>query len=278
MASKVQVMRVDSAFLTTRDVGKLSDFYSQLLDLPLRRVQVEAGQMMWAEIGVGGMPFGFRLHGGIPRAHPTFGSVLEAAPGTGATVMFEVRDINATRDALQSAGVRIQGNVLVCAAGMELFSIFEDPFGRPLQLYQPNFPDRDTAKAVTGLPDTSVAFPDTNTQIGSNRRDIRGFGYGVTLHVEDVKRAEKFYGDILNLPRAKKTNGSDSAFEMEGTVIRLRQGHNGQGGSVGFEVSDSKRSANHPVLRHLSSGQGHDALRDPDGNHFEFWQAREGYV
>jgi catechol 2,3-dioxygenase-like lactoylglutathione lyase family enzyme len=235
------------------------------------------------------MELGFRRHGGLTRAHPSIGPyLLEVPPGSGGTLMFEVKDMTATRAALQAAGGQLRGDVLHCSGGLELISIFEDPFGRPLQLYQPNFPTADIAVAMAARVSSTVALSDATVQVGSNLRDVRGLGFGIAFEVENVELADRFYGDVLNLRRTA-TKGDEVSFELDGTPIRFRRAGSGVrsiGGAIGFEVTDPERSSRHPILRQMIGAMTYDTLsqlkgeagqvRDPDGNLFEFWAARGG--
>lgn len=215
--------RVDNFFYNTRDVARLANFYSAVLGIPIRREQVESPGLMWAELSVGGMELSFRLAGGTPKAHPELKDFLEVAPGKGATVSFEVDNTEKVRAELQSRGVRFRDNgddCIYCSLRQELISVFEDPFGRPVQLYEARFATVDEARVLAKRASATLAA--SGADAFSNLRDVRDLAMSTSFYVDDLKAARQFYGDVLELP----IQGEDEnriSFLIDGSVIEFRK-------------------------------------------------------
>ncbi len=300
------VKRVDNFFYNTKDVASLAGYYSETLGIKIRRNQSEGPGLMWMEISVGGMELSFRRAGATPNVHPHLrNDFLEQAPGGGATISFEVDDTDRVRRELQKRGVKFRGAVIKCSGGKELISIFEDPFGRPVQLYESRF-SSPTEAIVVGLRAGVTASMEF---VASNRRDVRDMAMSVSFFVPDLEVAKQFYGGVLELPLA----GEDQhrlSFKLEGTTIEFRKGGSpvvaslglpkvapAHGGTLAVEVRDMNvakallgtrgvtvkplydretistaalvaSKVNHGIL-----GNGIvNTFRDPDGNSVELWQ------
>ncbi len=112
--------RVSSVFYFTNDMDQTATFYRDVLGLDQR---VRYGED-WAEFAAGGTTVA--LHG-------TRGA---AAPWQGATVVFEVDDLEAAMRTLRARGVSFDGDVTeVPEQGR--FATFKDPAGNVLQMYEP---------------------------------------------------------------------------------------------------------------------------------------------
>jgi len=297
------VKRVDNFFYNTPDVAALAKYYSQVLGVPIRREQVLTPGLMWMEINVGGMELSFRKAEGTPQEHPDIkDDFLELRPGQGATISFEVSNTDETRSALEKRGVRFRGDTIHCTGGKELISIFEDPFGRPVQLYEPRFESTDEAFKLAVREGAGGGLQDAF----SNLRDIRDTAMSISFAADDLDVARKFYGDVIGLP----VQGQDEehlSFILDGTTIEfrrvdspalkalgIRQLKSNEGGAIAIEVGkmevarttlsarkleiesftdfrSSEKFVN--VSGHGILGNGQlSGLRDPDGNRFELWQ------
>jgi catechol 2,3-dioxygenase-like lactoylglutathione lyase family enzyme len=293
--------RVDNFFYNTEDVAGLAQFHSKSLGMPIRREQTESPGLMWAEINVGGMELSFRLSGGTPKAHPELESnFLELSAGEGATISFEVHDMESVRSELSSRGVKFYGDVISCSDGHEIISIFEDPFGRPVQLYEPRFSSFTEAVSLaaraSAVESVSSGSPSRKVQIGSNLRDVRDMAMSISFYVDDLQLAKNFYGDILELPLYQDTKDRLS-FLLDGTIIEFRkfnenitplekvsQLSSNQGGVVAIEVRkldlarEMLTARNATLLPQLTEplesarGGSRSAFRDIDGNPLELWE------
>lgn len=113
--------RIHSTFYWAEDMDASVAFYRDTLGLNLR---FQAGAD-WAEFDVDGATFA--LHGtrGAPMEH-----------GGGATVVFEVDDLEASMRQLSTRGVTFEGEITeVPESGR--FSTFRDPAGNVVQMYEP---------------------------------------------------------------------------------------------------------------------------------------------
>jgi len=297
------VKRVDNFFYNTPDVAGLANYYSEVLGMKIRREQVLTPGLMWMEINVGGMELSFRKAEGTPQEHPDIkDDFLELGPGQGATISFEVSNTDETRRALQDRGVKFRGDTIHCTGGKELISIFEDPFGRPVQLYEPRFASPDEASTLAARAGKTKEIADAF----SNLRDLRDTAMSISFAADDLDVAKQFYGDVLGLP----LQGQDEehlSFILDGTTIEFRRTNSpavkalgipqlssNEGGSIAIEVrtmeaaraalaarnvevrsfadftsSDKLMTAS----RHGILGNGRlSALRDTDGNSFELWE------
>ncbi len=254
-------IRVDNIFYVTPDVERLSDHYSELLNVPARRAQVESPGLMWAEVPVGGMELSFRKSEATTKIHPRGeNEFLEARPGAGVTVSFEVRDTEATIRRLAAKGCRFKGEPLVCTGGMEVISIFEDPTGRAVQLYEPRFKSGKMAvlaaarnaemagsfmqpekaagmlktasgnqAAIVGALGTTNDDPahrwgyvtTKEVMVGSNLRDGRNLAYSAAFYEPDLDVTKSFYGETLGLPLVY-ASAQRLRFDVDGTTLEFR--------------------------------------------------------
>lgn len=252
-------IRIDNVFYVTPSVERLSDYYSELLNVPARRAQVEAPGLMWAEVPVGGMELSFRKAEATTQVHPRDSDqFLEAKPGSGVTVSFEVKDTDAAIKHLSLRGCRVKGEPLICTGGMEVISIFEDPSGRAVQLYEPRFRSgmmavanaRASAAAMRlngpqpsmlkiGFPEQAAIVSALGTAsddpahqwgyvttkevlVGSNLRDGRNLAYSAAFYEPDLAVAKRFYGDALGLKLVYESS-ERLRFDVDGTVLEFRQ-------------------------------------------------------
>jgi predicted enzyme related to lactoylglutathione lyase len=112
--------RVDNAHYWTKDMDAAVAFYRDVLGLGLR---MQAGED-WAEFDAGGTTVA--LHG-TREGH--------APPQAGATVVFEVDDLEAAMRALRARGVPFEGEVNE-VPGYGRFISFRDPDANLLQIFQ----------------------------------------------------------------------------------------------------------------------------------------------
>ena len=117
--SRGMFKRVHNAFYWTKDMDVAVAFYRDVLGMDLRVRHAED----WTEFDAGNTTIA--LHG-------TRGA---APPQTGATVVFEVEDLDAAMRALSSRGVVFEGDVTEIPEGGR-FSSFRDPGGNLLQIYE----------------------------------------------------------------------------------------------------------------------------------------------
>ena len=101
------------------------DFY-QAVTFSLQAFQYESAD--WAELDAGNVTIALRRYGSGPEGRP------ELAVGAGATIVFEVDDVEAARAELESQGVKFIGNVF--EYGAVKLAAFEDLNGNVLQIYQ----------------------------------------------------------------------------------------------------------------------------------------------
>jgi catechol 2,3-dioxygenase-like lactoylglutathione lyase family enzyme len=112
--------RVDNAHYWTKDMDASVAFYRDVLGLSLR---TRAGED-WAEFDVAGTTVA--LHG-MREGHPP--------PQGGATVVFEVDDLEGEMDALRGKNVTFDGDVAE-VPGYGRFVSFRDPDGNILQIFE----------------------------------------------------------------------------------------------------------------------------------------------
>lgn len=112
--------RVDNAHYWTKDMDAAVSFYRDVLGLGMR---MRAGED-WAEFDVGGTTVA--LHG-TREGH--------APPQAGATVVFEVEDLEQAIVSLRARGVGFEGEVNE-VPGHGRFVSFRDPDGNLLQIFQ----------------------------------------------------------------------------------------------------------------------------------------------
>src|SRR5471032_2888354 len=255
------LLRVDNIFLVTRDVAKLSDFYSGLLNVPARRAQAEAPGLMWAEIPVGGMEFSFLKAEATTQIHPrAAGDFHETKSGGGVTISFEVKNTDETIRSLSARGCRFFGQPLLCTGGMEVISIFQDHSGRAVQLYEARVGEGNTAVALARMSMMSNKHPahkgdtllktgyepsgaDTSFGLspsdpasvwghvtrgevlaGSNMRDGRNLAYSAAFYEDDLAAARAFYHGTLGLPITYES-AERLRVDSDGTILEFRQLH-----------------------------------------------------
>jgi len=273
------VNRVDNIFYNTEDVARLATFHAQTLGMPIRREQIESpAGLMWMEINVGGMELSFRRAKETQRVHPELQDFLELDPGKGATISFEVEDMEAARRELSARGVRFRGDIISCTDGKELISIFEDSFGRPVQLYEPRFASPDEAVMMAKRSDNILP----TAQTGANLRNVHDMAMSIAFYANDLAMAKRFYGEILELPLYREDEYRLS-FLHDGTTIEFRRylpqsvqplaSH--QGGIVAVEVRNcdlaSLRLTHSSIaVQHLSGARV--SFRDIDDNPVELWE------
>lgn len=124
--------RLENAHYWTRNMDEAVGFYRDVLGLNLT---LRAGED-WAEFDVGGTAVA--VHG-TRDGH--------APPQAGATVVFEVDDLDVTIRALKSRGVHFEGEVSEIP-GTGRFASFRDPDGNLLQIFQ-----RGTGEGVRHVTD-----------------------------------------------------------------------------------------------------------------------------
>lgn len=294
------LLRIDNVFYNTPDVKNLATFYSRLLSLPIRRLQHEGSGINWMEINVGGMELSFRRFEGTKEVHPELEQgFLEIAPGSGATISFEVKDIEKEIEQLKSKGVQFVTDIIRCTDGLELISIFKDPFGKPVQLYEAKFDSVELTESEGARSGSSFAN-NTETFITSNIRNLQGLALSVSMHVPDLNVAYNFYVDILGI-QLRERKQDCLTLEIDGSQIEIRSGEaseriHGDGANIAIEVLSLKQtlqklsissftpsafSPSYELFNNfelLSDFNGNGTrfnrglLRDMEGNRVEFWE------
>jgi catechol 2,3-dioxygenase-like lactoylglutathione lyase family enzyme len=115
--------RVDDVFFNVNDMEKAVDFYRDRLGLPVKYQSAD-----WVELDGGNVTIALRRYGSGPEGRP------ELAVGEGATLVFEVEDIEATKADLEGKGIRFIGGIF--EYGSVKLAAFEDLNGNVLQVYQ----------------------------------------------------------------------------------------------------------------------------------------------
>jgi catechol 2,3-dioxygenase-like lactoylglutathione lyase family enzyme len=115
--------KVDDVFFNVDDMEKAKAFYRDKLGLAVR---YEAAD--WVELDAGNVTIALRRYGSGPEGRPELGV------GEGATLVFEVDDIEATKAELEGNGVKFIGGVF--DYGSVKLAAFEDLNGNVLQIYQ----------------------------------------------------------------------------------------------------------------------------------------------
>jgi catechol 2,3-dioxygenase-like lactoylglutathione lyase family enzyme len=115
--------RVDDVFFNVDDLEKAVAFYRDKLGLP---VKYEAAD--WVELDAGNVTVALRRYGSGPEGRPELGV------GEGATLVFEVDDIETAKAALVGQGVQFIGDVF--DYGAVKLAAFEDLNGNILQIYE----------------------------------------------------------------------------------------------------------------------------------------------
>ena len=115
--------KVDDVFFNVDDMEKSVAFYRDTLGLP---VKYQSGD--WVELDAGNVTIALRRFGSGPEGRPELGV------GEGATIVFEVDDIEAAKAELEGKGVKLLGGVF--NYGAVKLAAFEDVNGNVLQIYQ----------------------------------------------------------------------------------------------------------------------------------------------
>ena len=294
------LLRIDNIFFNTPDVKNLATFYSRLLSLPIRRQQYEGSGVNWMEINVGGMELSFRRFEGTEEVHPELkNEFLEITPGNGGTISFEVKDIEKEINELKSKGVNFVTDIIKCTDGLELISIFKDPFGKPVQLYESKFDSVESVEAAGGRQGSAFAN-NAETFITSNVRNVQGLALSVAMQVPDLKKAHDFYVSVLGL-NPILIREDILILEIDGSRIEIRgtekSAHlHGNGVSIAVEVLDLQRalknisttnikpaafSPSYELIEDIqlliqsesnAAEVNRGALRDIEGNMIEIWQ------
>ena len=110
---------LDHVYYWTRDMDTAVAFYRDVLGLGLKRRDGDN----WAEFDAGAVRFA--LHG-VVDGHPV-------QPG-GGTAVFEVRDVDVARRALEERGVEFGHSAEI--AGYARYATFQDPDGNTVQIIQ----------------------------------------------------------------------------------------------------------------------------------------------
>ncbi len=116
--------RVDDVFFNVDDMEKAVAFYRDILGLAVKYQSAD-----WAELDAGNMTIALRRYGSGPEGRPELGV------GEGATIVFEVEDMEVTKAELEDQGVTFIGDVF--EYGTVTLAAFEDLNGNVLQIYQP---------------------------------------------------------------------------------------------------------------------------------------------
>jgi predicted enzyme related to lactoylglutathione lyase len=117
--------RVHSTFYWTKDMEQAVGFYRDVLGLDLRARYGED----WTEFELGGQTIA--LHG----------SRGMAPPNEGATVVFEVDDLDAEMRALGARGVQFEGEITEVPESGRFVSL-RDPAGNLVQIFEPPAEER----------------------------------------------------------------------------------------------------------------------------------------
>lgn len=115
--------KVDDVFFNVDDMERSVAFYRDALGL---RVKYQTDD--WVELDAGNVTIALRRFGSGPEGRPELGV------GEGATIVFEVDDIEAAKAELEGSGVRLLGGVFTY--GAVRLAAFEDVNGNVLQIYQ----------------------------------------------------------------------------------------------------------------------------------------------
>jgi catechol 2,3-dioxygenase-like lactoylglutathione lyase family enzyme len=115
--------RVDDVFFNVDDMENAVAFYRDTLGLAVRYESAD-----WVELDAGNVTIALRRYGSGPEGRPELGV------GEGATLVFEVDDIEAAKTGLEGRGVKFLGGVF--DYGSVKLAAFEDLNGNVLQIYQ----------------------------------------------------------------------------------------------------------------------------------------------
>jgi catechol 2,3-dioxygenase-like lactoylglutathione lyase family enzyme len=115
--------RVDDVFFNVDDMEKAVAFYRDKLGLPVKYESAD-----WVELDGGNVVIALRRYGSGPEGRPELGV------GGGATLVFEVDDIEAAKAELEGQGVKFIGGVF--EYGSVKLAALEDLNGNVLQIYE----------------------------------------------------------------------------------------------------------------------------------------------
>lgn len=113
-------LALDHVYYWVSDMDRAVEFYRDVVGFELRRREGSS----WAEFDTGSVRFA--LHGAIDGR--------PAEPG-GATVVFRVQDLDATRSSLQASGVDFEEQIGE-VEGYARFATFLDPDRNPVQIIE----------------------------------------------------------------------------------------------------------------------------------------------
>ena len=115
--------QVDDVFFNVDDMAKAVAFYRDTLELPVRYESAD-----WVELDAGNVTIALRRYGSGPEGRPELGV------GDGATLVFQVDDIEAAKARLEGQGIKFIGSIF--DYGSVKLAAFEDLNGNVLQIYQ----------------------------------------------------------------------------------------------------------------------------------------------
>ena len=115
--------KVDDVFFNVDDMARSVAFYRDKLGLSVKYESPD-----WVELDAGNVTIALRRLGSGPEGRPELGV------GEGATIVFEVDDIEAARKQLEGQGIRFIGGVF--QYGAVKLAAFEDLHGNVLQIYE----------------------------------------------------------------------------------------------------------------------------------------------
>lgn len=115
--------KVDDVFFNVDDMAKAVAFYRDKLGLAVKYESAD-----WVELDAGNVIIALRRYGSGPEGRPELGV------GEGATLVFEVEDMDAVKAELEGQGVKFIGGVF--EYGSVKLAAFEDLNGNVLQIYQ----------------------------------------------------------------------------------------------------------------------------------------------
>jgi catechol 2,3-dioxygenase-like lactoylglutathione lyase family enzyme len=119
----IMFKKVDDVFFNVDDMAKSVAFYRDTLGIPVKYESED-----WVELDAGNVTIALRRFGSGPEGRPELGV------GEGATIVFEVDDIEAAKAELEGKGVKLLGGVF--NYGSVKLAAFEDVNGNVLQIYQ----------------------------------------------------------------------------------------------------------------------------------------------
>jgi catechol 2,3-dioxygenase-like lactoylglutathione lyase family enzyme len=115
--------KVDDVFFNVDDMEKSLAFYRDTLGLPVKYQATD-----WVEFDAGNVTIALRRYGSGPEGRPELGV------GEGATIVFEVADIEAVKSELEAKGIKFIGGVFEYDSVR--LAAFEDLHGNVLQIFE----------------------------------------------------------------------------------------------------------------------------------------------